>query len=130
MVWLVGCGEPEVPSLLPALAGRWVGAVVVDEPRPASASFEWDEDEQLLTGELELDEADGPRAFTVLEARSVEDLGVALSLIEVAGVREGFVDALVPLDPLRAVWRVRWFCAGEPDGYCDELGELYLEADR
>jgi hypothetical protein len=120
------CGSDEAPNLLPELDGRWAGELSGDEGTvQATASFTWSEDAEALEGEVVIEEADGDRAFEVLEAVSVEELGVGLMLAERGGVHELFLDALAPLDPFEGAWRDEWYC-GEGTGFCQLSGGFSL----
>jgi hypothetical protein len=134
MVWFLAACHPEPPSLLPHLDGRWEGWVQTDAGgSEASADLRWDDEEEVLTGEIVVQEDEGDRVWTLLEGNSVEAFGITLLGVEQGGVRQLQVDALAgedpddPLNPLVASWRTKWFCAGEPDGYCHEDGGMQLE---
>lgn len=128
MLLFGGCGPEEPPSLLAELDGDWVGEVGTPSGRwDVDASFAWDEAEQVLSGRFVVHEDPEDRAYVLLDAVSVDDLGVSLVGIQEGGVHELYVDALAPLDPFEALWRTRWFCAGSPDGYCHDDGSLAME---
>lgn len=132
MIWalLVGCADEGPPNLLLELVGRWTGELAeAEQTRPTRASFAWSDDIEVLTGEVVIEEGDGERTFELLEAVSVEELGVGLAFAEVGGVHELFFDALTPLDPFVGVWRDEWYCgdeAGGLPGFCQRTGTFAL----
>ncbi|MEZ4240186.1 MAG: hypothetical protein R3F59_29340 [Myxococcota bacterium] len=124
---LAACQGDAPPNLLLELEGHWTGSFGSDEGSvPASAHFTWSDDDEALQGELTLSEPEGDRAFTVLDAASVEELGVSLGLVEEAGVRELYLDALVPLAPYQGAWRQEWYCGEGELGFCELSGGFLL----
>lgn len=123
---LAGCAK-EPPDLLADLDGDWVGAVVLDDERDAAAAFTWDEDAQALAGSFTVQDPDEERVYDVLEAESIEELGVAVTMIQRNGVRKLYLAALVPLDPIDAAYRTEWYCPEEADLFCGDEGGLHLD---
>ena len=124
---LVACAEP--PPLMAGLAGRWEATFTVyadGEERAGTFDLGWDDEEQVPTGEITMEDVDRQRVYGVLGGEDIEDLGVALQLIELAGVRQLFVEVQAPdSDELIGGWRTRWGCA-EAGGQCGEDGGLVI----
>lgn len=106
-----GCSGNEDTTLLVALDGSWDGTVTV-EPAiyPASGLFTWDEEKQLLSGQLEVIEPDLPHTYAIrrstvgtdevtLELTDATDGTRGLRLIgTVAGTFDGSATLRYPCD--------------------------------
>ena len=126
---LGGC-NPAVTGpegLLPRLTGGWEGFVVAAslESRDVVAVFAAADG---MYGTVAVEDSEiGVRVFELTEAVDVAPLGVSLRFIESTGVRELFVDAVVPIPPLYGSWRERVFCEEDPEGTCEVQGAVTLD---
>jgi hypothetical protein len=123
---LMACG-PEAPPLMAGLDGEWDAAFSVVDGAPERAGaldLVWDEEDGVLDGEITMVDPDGERRYQVLGAEDIEQLGVALQLVESAGVRQLFVETAAPdRDEVIGGWRTRWGCER---GMCGEDGGLVI----
>jgi hypothetical protein len=121
LLCLSSLGCQREPPLISVVAGHWEGYVDAGEGAwESDASFWMDEDEEYLSGWVRV-RSEPQRFYDLLEATEVE-IGISFAFIERGGVREMFLDALEPFDPFYGAFRSRWFCEGEPDGFCHQDG--------
>lgn len=126
---LLACAaeEPGPAPLLPLLTGGWEGFVVEASlaSRDVVAVFV---DAERMHGEVAVEDADlGVRLYELTDAVDVAPLGVSLRFFEVTGVRELYLDAIVPIPPLYGSWRERVFCTETPEGICESVGAVTLD---
>jgi hypothetical protein len=125
---LLWSGCQQDPPLIVSVAGDWVGYVQVgEEAWDADASLWLDEDEEFLDGWVRI--RSEPQRFYDLHQADEVEIGIAFWFIERGGVREMYLDALEPFDPFYGAYRSRWFCEGEPDGFCHEDGIFRFDGD-
>lgn len=124
----VGCGaEPE--PLMASLDGAWALELVLfdGELRAGAAELAWSVDEAVLSGTIEMSDPDLLRSYELLGAQDIDTLGIALQLVEQAGVRQLFVELAPPSQGESfGGWRTRWGCTDAIDNQCGEDGTLTL----
>lgn len=124
---LLAACAPEPPPLMAGLDGAWDATFSLFDgaaDRPGAFDLTWDDEALALYGEVTMSDPDAERRYEVLGAEDVEELGVALQLVELTGVRQLYVETAPPdTEAVIGGWRTRWGCA---EGVCGEDGGLVI----